>query len=239
MTLFDSQAYHLHQKRAAPHFQDYAFLFNHVAAEITARLEDIKRNFTNTLQLSTHPLPCPGQHIPTPEEQSNLPENTFDLILSCLQLHWVNDLPGFLKTIYRSLEPEGLFIGALFGGNTLHELRESFVQAELALKGGASPRIAPMLHPADGPQLLKAAGFFMPVVDRETIVVTYPSVDKLMKDLRGMGETNKLVDRPKSFTPHALLVKTEEVYRDLFSCGEPALPVTFDVMYLTGWKNPG
>jgi len=238
MTLFDTHAYQLHQKRAAPQFQDHAFLFNHVADEITSRLQDIKKNFTKPLQLSAQPLPCPGKHIACLEEQVNLPERTYDLILSCLQLHWVNDLPGFLRKIYQSLEPEGLFIGALFGGNTLHELRQSFIQAEVALKGGASPRIAPMLHPSDAPQLLKKAGFFMPVVDCETNTVTYSSLNKLMRDIRGMGETNNLLDRPKSFTPRSLFMITENIYRKVFSSREPILPATFDIIYLTGWKPP-
>jgi hypothetical protein len=94
-----------------------------------------------------------------------------------------------------------------------------------------------MLHPADAPQLLGKAGFFMPVVDTETMTVTYPSLTSLMRDLRGMGETNKLVDRPKTFTPRTLFEKAEEIYKDTFGLPGDKIPATFEAIYLTGWKK--
>jgi len=170
------------------------------------------------------------------EEKLPYPEASFDLILSCLQAHWVNHLPGLLKSIHTSLEEEGLFLGALWGGQTLFELRESLLQAELQLTGGASPRMAPLLHPADAPQLLSRTGFFSPVVDTETITVTYPTLFTLLKDLRGMGETNKLHDRKKTFTSRLLFEKAEEVYSNTFGNPDHTLPATFEIIYLTGWK---
>ncbi len=236
MKLFDPKAYHLHHQRAKKTFHAHNFLFEHVRDELISRLQDIKKRFKEPLNLSPHPLPYPSLHHSFLEEEVSCSENSFDLILSCLQGHWINNLPAHLKSVHRCLQKEGLFLGALWGGRTLFELRESLLQAEIQLRGGASPRVAPLLHPTDAPSLLGSAGFFMPVVDTETISVTYPSLQKLMKDLRGMGETNKLYDRPKSFTPRALFEKTEEIYDNLFGLSTTTIPATFEVIYLTGWK---
>lgn len=237
MKLFDLNAYHLHQIRAKRDFLSHNFLYEHIGSELTSRLKDIKRKFGKSLNLSPHSLSYPSQHYPLLKEILSFEEEAFDLILSCLALHWVNDLPTFLKYIHRVLKENGLFLSAFWGGQTLVELRESLIQAEMELKGGASPRIAPMVHPSDAPSLLKNAGFFMPVVDTETIKVTYPSLEKLIKDLRGMGETNILHARPKTFTSKALFKRTEEIYRERYGKTDLTFPATFEVIYLTGWKN--
>jgi NADH dehydrogenase [ubiquinone] 1 alpha subcomplex assembly factor 5 len=236
MKLFDPKAYHLHHQRAKKTFHSHNFLFEHVGNELVSRLQDIKKCFNKSLNLSPYPLPYPSQHHPFLEEYLPYSESEFDLILSCLQGHWVNNLPGLLKSIHRCLQRDGLFLGAFWGGQTLFELRESLLQAELMLTCGASPRMAPLLHPTDAPSLLGSGGFFMPVVDTETISVTYPSLTSLIKDLRGMGETNKLYDRPKAFTSRALFVKAEEIYRGTYGLSNDTLPATFEVIYLTGWK---
>ncbi|OJW49132.1 MAG: hypothetical protein BGO67_11250 [Alphaproteobacteria bacterium 41-28] len=239
MKLFDPKAYHLHHKRAKKTFHAHNFLFDHVGYELVLRLNDLKKSFNKPLNLSPHSLPYPSLHHPSLEDDLPYPESSFDLILSCLQGHWVNNLLGHLKSIHRCLQKDGLFLGALWGGQTLFELRESLLQAELVLTGGASPRMAPLLHPKDAPSLLGSGGFFMPVVDTEIISVTYPSLRSLMKDLRGMGETNKLYDRPKMFTPRILFDKAEEIYKDTYGLSNGILPATFEVIYLTGWKYKG
>lgn len=236
MNLFDQKAYALHHKRAQLDFNTHSFLYDRVGLELTTRLQDMKKTFTNALNLSPQPLPYPSHHHDSLELPLPFGEGSFDLILSCLQAHWVNDLPGFLRNIYLCLQKEGLFLGALWGGQTLHELRESFIQAELALTGGVSPRVIPMLHPADTTMLLSRGGFFMPVVDTDTLTVTYPSLTNLMKDLRGMGESNKLCNRLKKFTSRALFEKTEEIYHKLFPHPEHKISATFEVIFLTGWK---
>ncbi|MBS0271609.1 MAG: methyltransferase domain-containing protein [Proteobacteria bacterium] len=235
MKLFDIQAYHLHQQRAKKTFHDHDFLYQHVRDELLARLQDFKARFLEPLTLS--PLPSFGIHHAILEDYLSFPKETFDLILSCLQAHWINDLPGHLKSIHHSLKKEGLFLGALWGGRTLYELRESLLQAEIKLTGGASPRMAPLLHPTDASILLGKAGFFMPVVDTEIITVTYPSILNLITDLRGMGETNKLIDRPKTFTSKLLFKAAEEIYHEAFGNNSGTLPATFEVIYLTGWKH--
>lgn len=236
MTLFDPKAYTLHHQRAQKMFDAHRFLFDHVGSELIERIQDIKKNFSSALNLSPHPLPYPGHLYPFLEDRLPFPEAQFDLILSCLHLHWVNHLPGLLQSIRSCLQPGGIFLGAFWGGQTLFELRESLLQAELQLKGGVSPRIAPLIHPSDAPLLLGKAGFSEPIVDRESLTVTYPSLSSLMHDLRGMGETNKLIDRQKTFTPQILFEKTEDFYRTTYGNSNGVFPATFEVIYVTGWK---
>lgn len=236
MTLFDSKAYHLHHQRAKKTFHAHNFLYAHVEKELATRLQDFRKKFQISLGLSAYPLSITQENASLFGESFVLSEDSFDLIISCLQAHWVNNLPALLKKIRSALKNEGLFLGALFGGNTLIELRESLLQAELELKGGAAARIAPMLHPADAPALLSQSSFFMPVVDRETITVTYPSLTHLMKDLQGMGETNKLFERPKGMASRRLFKKAEDLYVKKYSAGG-LLPATFEVIYLTGWRK--
>lgn len=236
MNLFDSKAYHLHHQRAKKTFHAHNFLYAYVEKELATRLQDFRKQFQIALGLSAYPLNITQENASFFEKSFHFPEDSFDLIISCLQAHWINNLPGFLKGIYSALKNEGLFLGALFGGNTLIELRESLLQAEVELKGGATARISPMLHPADAPNLLSQSSFFMPVVDRETITVTYPCLTHLMKDLRGMGETNKLFERPKGMTSRRLFEKAEDIYFKKYNASG-LLPATFEIIYLTGWRK--
>lgn len=236
MNLFDRKAYHLHHQRAKKTFHAHNFLYAHVEKELSMRLQDFRKQFKTSLGLSAYPLGITQENASLFEESFVLSENSFDLIISCLQAHWVNNLPGLLKGIRSALKNEGLFLGALFGGNILVELRESLLQAELELKGGVAARVAPMLHPADAPGLLSQSSFFMPVVDTEKITVTYPSLTHLMKDLRGMGETNKFFERPKGMTSRRLFKKAEELYVKKYGANG-LLPATFEIIYLTGWRK--
>ena len=221
MTLFNSHSLRLHKERIRKNFEEHAFLFAHVEKEMTERLLEINQIFEKSIKLSLD--------VSLPQEDS------FDLITSCLHAHWVNDLPRFLRAIRCSLTPTGLFFGGLYGGQSLFELRESLLQAELELTGGASPRVAPMVQPADAPLLLSQAGFSNPVVDIETLTITYPSLTSLMHDLRGMGETNIVEERQKTFTSRQLFEKAEAIYKASYGLSNGTLPVTVQVIYLTGW----
>ena len=128
-------------------------------------------------------------------------EGSFELAVSALALHWVGDLPGALVQFRRVLKPDGLFLAAMFGGHTLAELRAALFEAELAEEGGVSPRVSPTADLADIAALLLRTGYAMPVADAETITVTYPDALALMRDIRGMGETNALLSRPQR-TPY-------------------------------------
>lgn len=177
----------------------------------------------------------PASCVVADEEWLPYAPASFDLIVSSLSLHWVNDLPGALVQIRRALKPDGLFIGALFGRATLGELREVLVEAELAECGGAGPRVSPFVDVRDAGGLLQRAGFALPVVDTDTITVSYTSALDLMRDVRGMGESNAVAERRRNFTRRSTLLRAAAIYADRYADEEHRIPATFQIVTLTGW----
>ena len=147
----------------------------------------------------------------------------------------MNDLPGTLVQIRRALKPDGLFIGAMLGGDTLHELRGAFAEAETVQDGGVSPRVAPFADIRDLGSLLQRAGLALPVADLDRVVVTYPTPLHLLQDLRGMGETNCLVERRRTPLRRSTLNAMCAQYSARWAGADGRIPATFDVIYLTGW----
>jgi SAM-dependent methyltransferase len=176
-----------------------------------------------------------GLTVAVDEEALPFAEAVFDLIIGNLSLHWVNDLPGALIQIRRALKPDGLFLAALFGGDTLKELRQALAEAEIAEEDGLSPRVSPMAEVRDLGGLLQRAGFALPVVDSDTLTVMYPDPMALMADLRAMGETNAVIESRKGFTRPATLAAAAARYSDLFGGGDGTIPATFQIITLTGW----
>jgi SAM-dependent methyltransferase len=160
---------------------------------------------------------------------------TLDLVVSAFALETVNDLPGVLIQIRRALRPDGLFLAAMLGGDTLTELRESFAVAETELTGGVSPRVAPFPDLRDMGALLQRAGFALPVADVDRVVVRYPSPLALMADLRRMGAANPLVERRRAPLRRATLVRMMEVYADRFADPDGKVRASFDIIWLSGW----
>jgi SAM-dependent methyltransferase len=158
-----------------------------------------------------------------------------DLVVSAFALQTVNDLPGVLIQIRRTLKPDGLFLAALLGGDTLAELRESFAVAESELTGGVSPRVAPFPDLRDMGALLQRAGFALPVADVDRVVVRYASPLALMADLRRMGATNPLTERRRVPLRRATLARMMEVYADRFRDPDGRIRASFDIIWLSGW----
>jgi SAM-dependent methyltransferase len=158
-----------------------------------------------------------------------------DLIVSGFALQTVNDLPGVLIQIRRALKPDGLFLAALLGGDTLAELRESFAVAESELTGGVSPRVAPFPDLRDMGALLQRAGFALPVADVDRVVVRYSSPLALMADLRHMGATNPLTERRRVPLRRATLARMMEIYADRFRDPDGRIRASFDIIWLSGW----
>ncbi len=158
-----------------------------------------------------------------------------DLVVSAFALETVNDLPGVLIQIRRALKPDGLFLAAMLGGDTLTELRESFAVAETELTGGVSPRVAPFPDLRDMGALLQRAGFALPVADVDRVVVRYPSPLALMADLRRMGAANPLVERRRVPLRRATLARMVEVYADRFADPDGKVRASFDIIWLSGW----
>jgi SAM-dependent methyltransferase len=176
-----------------------------------------------------------GRAVVADEEMLPLADASADLAVSVLALHAVNDLPGALVQIRRALRPDGLFLAALLGGETLTELRQSFARAEAEVEGGASPHVAPFADVREIGALLQRAGFALPVADVDRVTVRYASVFDLMHDLRRMGATNVLTERRRLPLRRATLLRMAELYAQMFADLDGKLRATFDIVWLSGW----
>ena len=164
-----------------------------------------------------------------------LQPESLDLAVSALAFQFVNDLPGVLAQIRRALRPDGLLLAAMIGGDTLTELRQSFAAAEAEREGGVSPRVAPFADLRDVGSLLQRAGFALPVTDVDRVVVRYDSAFALMVDLRRMGATNILLERRRTPTRRATLLRMAQIYGERFADPDGRIRATFDVIWLSGW----
>ena len=261
MKIFEPRLAPDHRTRAAAGLAEHDFLFRAVAERLADRLSDVRRTFPLALDLGCHggefgeivgarggierlvqcdPAPAMAQlagGLALAGEAEALPfgAGKFDLIVSTMSLHWVNDLPGALIQIRRALKPDGLFLAALAGGGTLGELRGALLEAETALAGGASPRVSPFVELRDAGALLQRAGFALPVADGDLIPVRYENALKLMADLRGMGEANALAAMPRHFTRRDVMLRAAEIYRERHEGADGRIPASFQIVYLTGW----
>ncbi len=177
----------------------------------------------------------PAPRVVADEERPPLAPASLDLVVSLLSLHWTNDLPGALLQVRRALKPDGLFIGAFLGGATLTELRQSLLAAEAAVAGGAGPRVSPFADGVDAAGLLQRAGFALPVADVDRVTVRYEHPLRLLADLRAMGETNVLRDRPARPLTRAVLARAFELYRERFAETDGRVRATFEIVTATGW----
>ena len=262
--LFDRPLHRARLDRAAPRFAAANFLKARAAGDAVERLEAILRSFPLAVDLGARDgafsaalaqsdareriglvieadfsarmlAHRPGVRVQLDEEALPFADESLDLVVSTLALHWVNDLPGAMIQIRHALKPDGLFMGALFGGETLTELRQSLTQAESELSNGAGLRIAPFADAFDGAGLLQRAGFALPVADVDRVVVRYANPLRLIDDLRAMGETNALVDRARRPLSRAVLARTLEIYAERFADPDGRVRATFDIITLTGW----
>lgn len=168
------------------------------------------------------------------EERLQFEPDSLDLVVSSLSMHWVNDLPGCFAQIKRSLRPDGVFIGALYGGETLFELRSALQLAEVERRGGLAPHVSPFTQIRDIGGLLNRAGFTMLTIDTDELVVGYPSMFELMWDLKGMAESNAAFNRPLHLSRDTMLAAAS-IYRDMYAQGD-GIAATFQIIYFVGWK---
>lgn len=251
--------------RAAQHFQEFAFLKARVSRDLVDRLDDTTRTFRSGLELGGHDGgvtwmlegsskvramlvtdASPGMVAqaaarglnaePVDEEALPYAPASFDLVVSALSLHWVNDLPGTLVQVRRVLEPDGLFVGALPGAGTLGELRTCLVEAETEIMGGLSPRLSPLPALSDMAALMQRAGFALPVVDRDSVTVRYDSLFDLLADLKGMGERAAFAPGMGQPLPRRVLMRAAELYAQKFSDPDGRVRATFEIIYLSGWS---
>src|SRR5690606_7160240 len=164
-----------------------------------------------------------------------LPEGEQDLIVSLLHLQAVNDVPGHLARLKRLLKPDGLLLAAFIGGESLSELREAFLAADLQVSGGASARVAPMAQVRDAGALLQRAGFALPVADVETHRVRYATPFALMAEIKALGASNPLTDRPRRFTTRTLLAAAAQTYATRDADPDGRVRATLEIIWLAGW----
>ncbi|MBI1359119.1 MAG: methyltransferase domain-containing protein [Alphaproteobacteria bacterium] len=263
MRIFDRRLLSRRRTRAAAGFEAYSFLKQAAAEDIVLRLSAINRQFARVLDLGGHdgrvgqtlhadpetrdrigeiittdlsPVWLrPPLGVACDEEALPFADGSFDLVVSALSLHWINDLPGTLIQIRRALKPDGLFIGIALGGRTLNELRTALLAAEDEIRGGAGQHVSPFLDVIDGAGLLQRAGFAMPVSDGDALTVRYAEPLKLLADLKGMGETAAFAQRAGPPLTRAVLFRAMEIYRERFSDPDGRVRATFDFIALSGW----
>ncbi len=258
--VFDRRLLRQRRDRAAASIGEFDFLLQDVAARLSDRLELVKKTFPIMLDLGGHGILSKalrgraGTEIVVTSDISRnmaaqsalgvvadeelLPFKTasLDAVVSNLSLHWVNDLPGALVQIRQALKPDGLFLAAVLGGETLRELRESLLTAELSVTGGASPRVSPFIDLRDMGALLQRGGFALPVVDSDIITVDYSTPLKLMQDLRGMGASNATYNRLLKPTRRSVIMEAARVYHEKFADKNGRIPATFQIIYAIGWS---
>jgi SAM-dependent methyltransferase len=262
--LFDRALHRRRLDRAAPAYGGADFLKARAADDAVERLEAIMREFPLAVDLGARNgafaaalaqseaaarvgaliqtdlsarmlAGRAGPRAQVDEEQLPFADESLDLVVSLLALHWTNDIVGALIQIRRALKPDGLFLGAILGGATLTELRQCLVQAESELSDGAGLRVSPFADALDAAGLLQRAGFALPVADVDRVTARYPHALALMADLRAMGESNVLHDRARRPLSRAVLARTAEIYRDRFADPDGRIPATFDIVSMTGW----
>lgn len=231
------------------------FLHARAADNAVGSLEALVRDWPKVLDLSAHPGAfaaalkggaAEGRVGPVVEAGDRaaragpgmaalgVPDQSQDLIVSLMSLHWANDLPGALAQIRRALTPDGLFLGTLLGAGTLKELRAVLTEAELEARGGAQARVSPFADGFDGAALLQRAGFALPVADVDRVTVRYPDLFALVRDLRAMGETNVLAGPLRPLT-RGIAGRAAQLYAERFGEADGRIPATFEIVHLAGW----
>ncbi len=225
------------QRRRA---QDRESLFLQTAAleEVQDRLTLVNKAFTKVAIVTPFPeiweRLAPNAHLVPDEETLSLEEAGHDLVIHALCLHWTNDPVGQIIQCRRALENNGLFMCVTFGGQTLHELRASLAEAETEIRGGMSPRVAPMAEIRDLGAVLQRGGLALPVVDTVPLRVTYETPWHLYRELRDMGESNALTHRARHFSRRDVFIRASEIYTHSFM-DAGRIPATFELLFLTGW----
>ena len=259
--LFDRDLLRSRRLRARDSFAGADFLLRRAASDIAERLTATLRDFPLALDLGARSSVMTDElrgldrigtvitaapdirllseditpAIVCDEELVPFAPQSLDLVISALSLHWVNDLPGTLVQVRRALKPDGLFIAAIPGGNTLTELRQSLLAADSELTGGAPPRVSPFADIRDLGALLQRAGFALPVVDFETLTVRYDSMFALLRDLRAMGGTNALNGRDRKPMRRDILMRAAEIYAERFADSDGRIRATVEIIHLSGW----
>jgi SAM-dependent methyltransferase len=243
--LFDSElaARRLRRKRR----DEPSILTRTIAEELAERLSFVNRRFARTLLVAAEPEPIAARlkedgqvqevepRAPSSGDDLGLPLAQYDAIFSVLDLQSFNDVPGALIQMRRALKPDGLLMACLFAGETLNELRQSWLAAEAAVTGGVSPRVAPMADVRELGSLLQRAGLALPVADLDRTMVRYADAVALIHELRELGLSNILADRSRTPVTRRLLGAAINHYHQHFADPDGRIRATVEIAWLTGW----
>lgn len=175
------------------------------------------------------------------EEDFCMEKNSVDMVISSLSLHWVNDLPKLFANVLYSLKEDGVFIGAMFGGQTLYELRCSLQMAETEREGGFGLHVSPFVTAQDIGGILNKVGFNMLTIDTDEIVVNYPTMFELMYDLKGMAENNAML-KGRTHINKDTLIAAASIYNYFYhktneqNEEQSGVTATYQIFYFIGWK---
>ncbi|MDF1726802.1 MAG: methyltransferase domain-containing protein [Sulfitobacter sp.] len=232
----DPVALKRHRDRATP---EGSFLHHAAADEIEDRIGMVNKPFPDQAIVTGHPdiwrTRFPQATLVPDTDTLALQENSQDLIVHAMSLHWADDPVGQMIQCRRALRPDGLFLAVSYGGQTLQELRACLAQAEIDLTGGLSPRVAPMADLRDQGALLQRAGLALPVADAQPFTVTYTDAWALMRDLRAMGEANALAARLRKPSRRALMDRAADLYAAHYPAEDRRIKATFEMIFLAGW----
>lgn len=272
--IFDRGKLLRNRNRAALNFHENNFLYQEIAERITEKLLDLKRDFSCILEVGARngslgdsiaslkncellvqsdialqmvKLQATKNKIVMDEENLCFRDASFDLIISNMNLHFVNDVLGHLTALRGLLKPDGVMIASFFGGETLQDLRIALYEAEIRNSGGAAARLIPFIDIKSAGMLLQKAGFRHPVADSENISVEYSNVYKLLRDLKNMGEGNILKERADRALNKKMLRDLEMIYRQTSKKADreqidsrennalESVEAKFEIITISGW----
>jgi NADH dehydrogenase [ubiquinone] 1 alpha subcomplex assembly factor 5 len=246
--LFDRNLLRLNRKRAVKNFSQHNFLFHEVANRIAENVEFLNREFDSILeisgfdgylstQLKAKKIICGDVDLIFDDELLPFKDASFDLIVSNLNFHFINEIPQFLIQVKKLLKPRGVFIASFFGEENLSELAHVLYKSENEIYNGVSPRMPPTIDVKTSASLLQKAGFENPISDFAKIEVEYSDVKNLLKDLKFMGQGNILTKRSRKFFTRNFLEKISKNYYELYKTSEGAVKATFEIVTATGWNK--
>jgi SAM-dependent methyltransferase len=219
-----------------------------LAAELAERVSLITRSFSRACVIAPDPdlaaeaLAATGRitvvqrRAPPEGEDFGFAAGAFDAIFNLADLHAMNDVPGALVQMRQALSPDGLLLACLFAGDTLAELRQSWLAAEAAVTGGATPRVAPMIGMRELGALLQRVGLALPVADLDRTVVRYADALAVIHEIGRLGMANVMRGRSQAFVSRRLLAAVLDHYHAHFADADGRIRATIELAWLTAWS---
>lgn len=248
ISIFDRKRYKLNKEKALHDFHKYSFLYDESSESIRERVQSLGQKFQDAFiyggfsgELENIPnviqsdIIDKGDNLVVDEEEMTIANEGFDLAVSNLSLHFVNDVVKVLKSYKDILRPSGIFLGLFLGGNTLIELRQSLAKADEEMHSGLAPRIIPMIDVKDAGRLVQQAGFKMAVADTEYVQVEYENLKQLLQDLKGMGQGNCMIESSKKYSGKEYFNVVEKHYFQKYA-NDGKILATFELISMTGKK---